>query len=587
MSRRRCEYHAKTNKYQIFIISPFDYPFNDIYKNRIEPLISGISYEEIDHTSRDTNKMMPVRADKVLQLGFIMCQRICRKIQQSDFVLADISIPNPNVYYELGLSYGLNKKIILIGNKPPNSVHSFGLINNNSTNAYIYYQSIDDLNREYFIRALKNPIINQLPNTMLPKSRILNITDKETTISGLHKVIFEQSLAGLRSKNKIDNDWNIEDLPIDLKSEINKIIPEISLSKICVIDTTIHNTNTINPYLFFCLGLSHSFEREAIPITHSTQNSFIPFDIKGLWHIFFTDLEQLKDEFKGILHQIDAKWKEEQQYEIQYEYFWNPFLDQDNISIITCGRNTGDIHRGQRTNIDKWDYKSVSELSFFLALKYPDAQVHIENPLTKMTINNLDANKINNEVRELLFDKSFIIIGSPDVNDVSEIVLAEVNNIEPYQSGRFKSKGYAILKKTQPDIISSFYWNIKEGEDEGIAHIKSYNEYKIFKNNPDKKETYGILTICDNPFVSPGNNRKVIVLSGFSGIATYGLVKLLTDNTYCEILKEVSSKYEEKKCPNVEILIKIKYNINDILQGDQREFIRNGNFISFISIEEI
>jgi len=47
------------------------------------------------------------RADDVREIGYIVCEKICRKIQEADLVLADISLENANTFYEMGLAYGL------------------------------------------------------------------------------------------------------------------------------------------------------------------------------------------------------------------------------------------------------------------------------------------------------------------------------------------------------------------------------------------------------------------------------------------------------------------------------------------------
>ena len=51
-----------------------------------------------------------VRGDEVRRPGVIICEGICKRIQEADFVTADITLPNPNVFYELGLSYRIHRK---------------------------------------------------------------------------------------------------------------------------------------------------------------------------------------------------------------------------------------------------------------------------------------------------------------------------------------------------------------------------------------------------------------------------------------------------------------------------------------------
>ena len=54
-----------------------------------------------------------VRADDILAPGPII-NDILRSIQESDYIIADLTEQNPNVYYELGLAHASGKPVILI-----------------------------------------------------------------------------------------------------------------------------------------------------------------------------------------------------------------------------------------------------------------------------------------------------------------------------------------------------------------------------------------------------------------------------------------------------------------------------------------
>jgi len=54
------------------------------------------------------------RAD--LEDDLIIMDSVCQKIKRAGLTIFDISVPNPNVYYELGLASALDKKILLIYN---------------------------------------------------------------------------------------------------------------------------------------------------------------------------------------------------------------------------------------------------------------------------------------------------------------------------------------------------------------------------------------------------------------------------------------------------------------------------------------
>ncbi len=65
----------------------------------------GIVLERADDAARPGILVSP---------GIIVCEGICKRIQEADFVVADVSVPNDNVFYELGLAYGIGSKIILV-----------------------------------------------------------------------------------------------------------------------------------------------------------------------------------------------------------------------------------------------------------------------------------------------------------------------------------------------------------------------------------------------------------------------------------------------------------------------------------------
>ena len=271
------------------MISPFGYPFDDIYERIIVSLISDLGYE-IE------------RADQALQLGFVMCQRICKKIQQSEYIIADISEPNANVYYELGLSYGLNKKIILLLNKNSRNQYT-DIFNNMKQKAVIAYDSLTDLaDKEKFQDAMNDHIcIDQDPSFQNNESvyklneypTILNITN-DVTIKDLHKIIIDEVITEKRKKdvkymiqeninNQNPTKWEIDSVSVNSSFNLKNFNSKIKNSKICIIDTT-HYEDMLNGYIYLCLGISHALERDVVPIVNSQLNKNIPFLLSAnLW----------------------------------------------------------------------------------------------------------------------------------------------------------------------------------------------------------------------------------------------------------------------------------------------------------------
>ena len=64
-------------------------------------------------TSRGIPPVRVFRADRWVTAGDFVC-KICKAMQESALVVADITALNPNVYFELGLAAGMGKPVILL-----------------------------------------------------------------------------------------------------------------------------------------------------------------------------------------------------------------------------------------------------------------------------------------------------------------------------------------------------------------------------------------------------------------------------------------------------------------------------------------
>lgn len=92
----------------VFVVMPFRPNLDTFYDWSLKSYLKeglGISEKQIR------------RADEFRNIGYIMCEKICRRIQEADLVVVDVSLDNPNVFYELGLAVGLNKPILVICDK--------------------------------------------------------------------------------------------------------------------------------------------------------------------------------------------------------------------------------------------------------------------------------------------------------------------------------------------------------------------------------------------------------------------------------------------------------------------------------------
>lgn len=640
----------------LFFISPFGYPYDDIYENGICYLI-----KEIYNADQNVE-----RADTALSLGYIMCLRICRKIMLADHIIVDLSEDNPNVYYELGLSFGLKKNIIVIRNKNKNSEYN-KLFDNNFPEAIVEYDGYNSFNfenpNEYqkFFKKFKNAfqegncinILNLNRDVFNPDSSVYDQTTKDIIlyvgnycnyIPGLHQTAIIEIISDLcktpSSLSNIFNNLNLQEVVANNSLTLEGIISSISnenfeekistSTKICIIDITNYNNN-INPILYFYLGLSHSLERDVIPIVNSDFKCEIPFDIGGLFHIYYKDKNDLKSELRHILEEIYSEFKEKQK-DYPYKKLWDQFMIQDiNLSLLTCARKDNDKGRGNRTNIDKWDFKSIADLSFFIPQKYQNSIVNNKELESKkkceeflsrscnqkeliqkfketndesIILENIDPKIIKNTVRscksKLEEIGDCVIIGSPDISDYAEVALSKIHGINAYRQTTSEKPPFIFYKLTKeplhPRRVSSFY-RMYSNKD-CIGKIEWYKEangkdYECYEFEQGKNcQTFGVLTVANNPFIEDELNRKLMIISGFTGIATYGVIQMLTnENDYKNEYDQLIKDYKYYNYSDINVLVKIRYknpqleSNNDSL-GDIRD-IEEDNGIKIIDIRPI
>jgi hypothetical protein len=85
---------------QVFVVMPFSQPWsNDVYDNFFKPGIEGAKFEA-------------TRGDAIVRVGYLGTN-VWRSITQAGIVVADVTVPNPNVYYEIGLADALGKPVFV------------------------------------------------------------------------------------------------------------------------------------------------------------------------------------------------------------------------------------------------------------------------------------------------------------------------------------------------------------------------------------------------------------------------------------------------------------------------------------------
>jgi len=85
---------------KVFVIMPFSEPFGPLYRDVILPVAKKLGFEVI-------------RVDEVVGPGLIISD-IQRQIEASHAVVAEVSTPKPNVFYEWGYADALRKPAVLL-----------------------------------------------------------------------------------------------------------------------------------------------------------------------------------------------------------------------------------------------------------------------------------------------------------------------------------------------------------------------------------------------------------------------------------------------------------------------------------------
>lgn len=98
----------KTTKFaatrpKAFVVMEFEQPYDALYTDVIKPVAEEMGLEVY-------------RVDEVYKPGIIL-QDIIRGLVEAELVIAEITPPNPNVFYELGYGHAMDKTTILLAER--------------------------------------------------------------------------------------------------------------------------------------------------------------------------------------------------------------------------------------------------------------------------------------------------------------------------------------------------------------------------------------------------------------------------------------------------------------------------------------
>ena len=148
---------------KVFIAMPFnDDKYNLIYNKYIKPILKKMYYEAI-------------RVDEKTNPGDVM-EFVWKEINESAFVIADASIANPNVLYEIGIAHTLGKEVIILTDSPDKVPFDI------KKNRYLSYSIYDEKSIKEMKQKLESAIkiiSSKMNYGFKEKTQILSINETE------------------------------------------------------------------------------------------------------------------------------------------------------------------------------------------------------------------------------------------------------------------------------------------------------------------------------------------------------------------------------------------------------------------------
>ena len=112
------DFKVNSRRGDVFVVMQFSSPFNEIHEEIVKKVCAEFNLNAL-------------RGDETYGPGVILSD-ITTSIDESEFIIAEITPANANVYYELGYAHAINKPVILLADrsmeKLPFDVSSFRVL---------------------------------------------------------------------------------------------------------------------------------------------------------------------------------------------------------------------------------------------------------------------------------------------------------------------------------------------------------------------------------------------------------------------------------------------------------------------------
>lgn len=172
----KSEYFAEPDKKRCFVIMPFgkkldeadvEVNFDEVYEKFIKPTVESAG-------------LNCIRCDEADEAGNIH-KKMFQLIWHADVAIADVSIPNPNVFYELGIRHALRKAVtVIIRNK--NATLPFNIVNMNAVEYDFAGGKGDDHARTRILKAISTGLKEGKSDSHVNDTLDLKISDRPRMI---------------------------------------------------------------------------------------------------------------------------------------------------------------------------------------------------------------------------------------------------------------------------------------------------------------------------------------------------------------------------------------------------------------------
>ncbi len=555
------EQRQSPHEKRAFVIMPFGEQLDVLYQWEIAPFLrnGGQEFGELEY------KCTPERADDVRQVGFIICEKICKKIQEADYVVADVTFDNPNVFYELGLATALRRKIIPLCSEELAAKRQDELRRMFGIGKLMPYRPFDILEARIsnFVWAVDEPFLDfeqmsgdnvvvlhdsthQIKNTRRYQQTYDFGALCRTAVGTAVSSIFSKDNVALKPELRLYDESRLGSIrtpgSVDLAGMTYRDVINACRHAACVLIDVSSESAIAN---FFWLGYIHGIGGSAVPVNsysadESDKQRTTAFDIRALWHISFEE-NHPADLLGSLVQILEHIYLRKARYLYRHS-FWSEILKDNRVSVFLGSLYLEELGRN---TIGDWDYRTAAEITNYLSASKETMKVTLGSPLPK---------------REGVRDKAYIewlqgqltdntiIVASSDVNDLTEVALARILGVPPFESipdtnktftGYIAYKKYAKPARGAAPETAFYVRDTGEPDSRGFLVRRGSMKWEITEEHAyptDRgilrpRRQYGQLVVARNPF-APG--KWIVIISGLSGPATFGIAQMLTGCMYEE-----------------------------------------------------